>query len=481
MRVENPAGLYPGAVWPCFYTGVWPTRHGRYSLIQIKTGTYWTEPFDATDVKREAFWECLGRAGHRIAVIDVPKARLTANPNVTQVADWGTHDPERAGLLFWPDTLAEEVVATFGRDPVGLCDSYGATGKFEQLRDRLLERVAKKEAMLTHFLKKGRWDLLVGIFSECHCAGHHFWHLHDVAHPKHDPQLVAALGNPLRDVYRAVDAALGRLIAMVGSDVHVLVYSSHGMGPHYDGTFLLDEVLRRLDGVAPPPSRWLRDWSVWLRHALPWRHLLPTRMRLSGRKLARELEESTLVRDRRRRTYFQIATSSVFGGIRINLRGREPEGKIAPGAEYEALCNALAADLKALTNAKTGQPAVRAVYRTDHMFPGEYRDDFPDILVEWNTDTDITSLASPKIGDVRGANPEPRTGDHRANGLLIACGPGLVPGEASTAIPVVDIAPTIAAALGVDLDDVDGRPIPEIANLLVANSPHAGVKVSEAS
>ncbi len=115
------------------------------------------------------------------------------------------------------------------------------------------------------------------------------------------------------------------------------------------------------------------------------------------------------------------------------------------------------------------------------MSPGEYRDDFPDILVEWNTDTDITSLASPKIGDVRGANPEPRTGDHRANGLLIACGPGLVPGEASTAIPVVDIAPTIAAALGVDLDDVDGRPIPEIANLLVANSPHAGVKVSEAS
>src|SRR5262249_2616134 len=38
-RVENPFGLYVGALWPSFYTGLSPARHGRYAFTQLVPGT----------------------------------------------------------------------------------------------------------------------------------------------------------------------------------------------------------------------------------------------------------------------------------------------------------------------------------------------------------------------------------------------------------------------------------------------------------
>ena len=50
-----------------------------------------------------------------------------------------------------------------------------------------------------------------------------------------------------------------------------------------------------------------------------------------------------------------------------------------------------------------------------------------------------------------------------ANGLLLATGPGIAPGAASQAVSMTDIAPTVCARLGVELPDVDGRPIPVLS------------------
>ncbi len=472
LRIRNPVGLFSGVVWPSFYTGVSPARHGRYCLAQFQSGGYEDKPITSSDVKSEPFWEALARTGRRIAVIDVPKARLTSSPNIVQIADWGTHDPDPVGLRCWPKSIREDVVARFGEDPVGVCDDYGDAGDLGALRDRLLERVGKKQEMIAHFLEQGPWDLFIGGFSETHCAGHQFWHVHDPGHPKHDPRVAKALGDPLLDVYRAIDSAIGELIAMLGKETPVLVHATHGIGPHYDGTYLLDDVLRRLEGGKPPPASFLRRGSMWLRRTFPWRRLLPAALRDRGRAAAVRLEHNARTTDRRRRAFFQITTNNNCAGVRINLRGRDPDGKVAPGAEYEAQCDALEADLKDLVNADTGRPAVRAIYRTDELYPGEHRDDFPDILVEWNPEAEIAGLASPKIGEVRGVRHSPRTGDHRPDGLLIARAPGLAAGRASEDAAVADLAPTIAAALDVELDGVDGHPIPSLTKLRAVPAGH---------
>ncbi len=468
-RVENPPGLYSGAVWPSFYTGLSPGRHGRYAGRQIVSGTYEARRYAPRHVSREPFWNAIGRAGRRVAIIDVPKAPLTGDSNITQVSNWGPHDDEPAGLLCWPEGLSDEVVSRLGRDPVGTCESYHDAEQEQQLFERLIDRVATKEAMIGHFLQRGGWDLFIGAFSESHCVGHQLWHLHDATHPRHAPEQAAGR-DPVLAVYQAIDAALGRLIAMAGSDVAVLVYTSHGMGARYGGTHLLDEVLRQLDDTRGTSLQPLRQSIRWARSALPWRRLLPSRLRAAGRALAGSMTESSYATERRNRTFFQAPTNDNCAGVRINLRGREPNGRVEAGGEYDAVCERLTGDLHGLVNADTGDPAVRAVHRADDVFPGEHRDDLPDLVVQWHRDAPIVRLSSPKFAEVRGEPPGPRTGDHRPDGMLVARGADIRPRHNAMTISVVDIAPTIAAAAGVALEDVDGQPLVELVEPLSAHA-----------
>src|SRR5690554_4021543 len=68
--IENPAGLYVGAVWPSFYTGVSPARHSRYCFRQLVPGSYEVRPFHPREVKGTPFWDAFSAEGKRVAVID---------------------------------------------------------------------------------------------------------------------------------------------------------------------------------------------------------------------------------------------------------------------------------------------------------------------------------------------------------------------------------------------------------------------------
>ena len=49
--------------------------------------------------------------------------------------------------------------------------------------------------------------------------------------------------------------------------------------------------------------------------------------------------------DRARRKAFAVVHNDISGAIRINMVGREPKGKVKPGAELEAFCAQLTQDL----------------------------------------------------------------------------------------------------------------------------------------
>src|SRR6476619_5038283 len=72
-------GLFTGATWPSFQTGVNPAKSGVYSWMQVKPGSY--EPYRClagAELKREPFWNHLSRAGRKVAVLDMPLASLTS-------------------------------------------------------------------------------------------------------------------------------------------------------------------------------------------------------------------------------------------------------------------------------------------------------------------------------------------------------------------------------------------------------------------
>jgi predicted AlkP superfamily phosphohydrolase/phosphomutase len=453
-KAVNAPGLYGGSVWPSIWTGVNPGRHGFYHFEQLKPGTYDTEVFRLEDVKHEPFWNALGRAGRRVALLDIPKAPLCEGLNGIQVADWGTHDSD-LDPCSWPPTLIDEIRARYRSSGFRRCDwvMRGATPE-RDLRDQLLERIEARVAIAEDLLAREPWDLFMACFGDSHCIGHQCWHVHDPTHPRHDPALAAKLGDPVKDVYVALDRAIGRLLGRAGPETTVMVLLSHGMGAHYAATHLLDEVLRRLEGRSGSPARVMLDGAKRV-----WR-TLPLSFTERFRNMARTIDSLPDASDRRRRPCFTVPTAANAGGIRLNLAGREPGGVLNPGAECEAFCTKLIADLHELVDPSNGRPIVREVLRSHEAFPGNYADHLPDLVVRWDRQQPITGAASPKIGRiVREDTSTARTGDHQPEGLCFVRGPGIAPGALPETVRVEDYAPTVAELLGVHLPDVDGRPL----------------------
>ncbi|MFE1745125.1 alkaline phosphatase family protein [Coleofasciculus sp. H7-2] len=466
----NPVGLYVGAIWPSFATGISPARHGCYSFSQLAPGTYRTTSYSVFDLKGELFWDVLSRAGRRVAILDVPRTPPSVDLNGIQIVDWGTHDPDLPDTLYtWPRSLAGEVEARFGRDPIGYCNRVTRTADgLKKFRDDLVTRTEKKAELSSYFLEQGGWDLFMTVFAESHCVGHQCWNLNDPTHPKHNPAIVNAIGNPIKDVYIAIDAAIGRLLNQVDPETTVFVLASHGMGPHYDGTFMLDEILCRLEKVKPPTMR--RQVakvlnSSWEQTPVLQGFLKPLRkyvwqpLRNRFWKIDKPVREALQEPDAAGRKCFTLPNNDVYGGIRVNLVGREPNGKIRPGAEYEAFCQELTQDLMALVNVDTGKPLVQKVLRTAECYQGEYLDHLPDLMVEWNREAPISSVYSPKTGKIEKEFQGVRTGDHKAEGIMFAIGPSIQPGKIEQPISVMDFAPTIASLLEVPLPEVDGKAI----------------------
>lgn len=447
---HNPAGLYVGAVWPSFFTGVSPARHGRYCYRQIVPGTYQEARFLPHDLKRGPFWVPLSAAGRRVAIVDVPKSPLTASLNGVQIKDWGTHDPEfDAGFATWPAPLAAEIAARYGLDPVGDCDIIERTAAgYAAFRNNLLARIERKTSLCQDLLARESWDLFLAIFADSHCVGHQAWTLHDRTHPWYNAEVAAAIGNPLRDVYVALDRALGTLLAHAGPDTTVIVLTSHGMGPHFDATFMLDQLLERLE---PPPG--------------PWERLMasPARATFSGirRRWARRRGQKVKPgRQLNHRRSFAVPNNDVYGGIRVNLVGREPNGRIRPGRELETYFTELRRELLQIVNLDTGQPIARNLLRSADLYQGEYLAHLPDFLVEWNREAPISRVASPRLGTLEKHFEGLRNGDHKPEGACWIMAPDIEAGRVHPPVSVMDFAPTVGERLGVTIPDLDGTAIP---------------------
>jgi predicted AlkP superfamily phosphohydrolase/phosphomutase len=450
----NAPAVYTGSLWPSVWTGTTPGRHGCYYCEQLEPGTYEIAEFLGRNVKQEPFWSVLSRAGRRVALFDVPKAALCESLNGLQVVDWGTHDAD-VPACSWPPGLIDELHARHGASPFRRCDWVIDRPDGERaLREQLLWRIEAKVAIAEDLLAREPWDLFMIGFGDSHCAGHQFWHLHDPSHPRHDPGRSERLGDPIRDVYVALDRAVGRLLEKAGPRTTAMVLCSHGMSAHYDATYLLDEILRRLEGLRAPASRALLDRTrrVWKR--------LPLRFTERFARLARSVDRLPDAADRSRRRCFVVPTNANSAGIRLNLVGREPHGKLAPGREADEFVARLVADLAGITEATSGRPLVKEVLRAAELFPGEHADLLPDLFVRWHRERPIHGASSPKIGTLVAEDRSTRrTGDHRNGGLYLVRGPGVPAGGELPLARDEDFAPTLATLLGVELPGADGRPL----------------------
>ncbi len=487
--IENPKGVEAGSVWPTFTTGYRPDHHGLFNAhYRFDLRDYRLRIIEKQERSVPPIWVDLSSAGKRVAVVDVPYELLEDQINGVQVTDWLPHVFNRyPGPSTHPAELAADLVNRFGGNPFegpNRCPtnevSVETVEQIVSFRDKLVDRVKRKLLFCQELLGQERWDYFAAVFHEAHEVGHMCWHIHDRNHEHHDSSIAEQVGDPILDVYQAIDDAIGVLLRSVWDGAKVLVYLSHGIGPQRTGTGLIDDVLEKLQEAyesesaslvnrTPGNSRSLGMLANW------YRTLVPDVIRRQALKMnvTKKLYTQLNTERLRNRPFFALNPNHATGGIRINLKGREEFGLVEPGEEYEQLCERLARDLEELINTDTNERVVETSVQINQLYDGPRTSFLPDVLLEWNKSAPINRVQSPKIGVVERRIFGARTGDHvQKRGAFFAVGPGIASGERATAVKTVDFASTIAAMF--DLQRAyHGNPIVEFG---VENSRNAVVE-----
>jgi len=362
-----------------------------------------------------------------------------------------------------PKKLLPSLSADFGAHPISRshCYSYSTEpDSLVQLRSGLLLGIERRTAMLKSLIADGDWDFFYGVYSEPHCAGHLMWHLEDDTHPRHRPDELAVLGHALRDNYAAIDHALGEVLACAGTDTTCAIFFSHGMGPNYHGEHLFSMFVRRFnrrwEGKSPDEDLEgeRRGWfdSMWRSsiRTLPaaWRGRVTKRLPISLRGRISVLRQPGY-RVRSPMLAFSLSLD-VFSSLRVNLVGREPQGRIRPGEEYRRYLDAFSEELLQLTNVESGKPAVERIFRADHQVDPPTIGSMPDLTIWWSKESPIRAIRSRTLGAISGADTEIRTGEHAMRGMLLVSHPLAKRGRHTIpGMNVLDIPATLCDLAGI--------------------------------
>ena len=467
-HMRSAAAEFPDEVWPSIYTSTNSAQIGKYYYIQPKLGTNELELMDDVPRHGKQFWLAASEAGRKCAVVDVPKIGLGPPVNGIQLTNWGAH-ATRCDTASNPPELVEQVIARHGRYPLHSCDAHGLKPQeYRELRDQLIDGVEKRTELLLDLLGSDDWDLFFAAFSETHCSGHQLWHFQDPHHPLFDPEDREGLRDAMRDVHVAVDRGVGHLVEAVGPETSVVIFSGHGMRAQYHGRDLLPILLEmwgmaQAENAEPDPSRernvaFKKGWVRTLKDSVPiqWQYAVK-------KMLPSKLEDAIICRvmgaERLPTTWraFYVPNNDLTGAIRVNLNGRDPGGLVAPGREYDELCDWLSTRLLELVNCGTGKPAIDKVSKIHDLYDGPYLDKLPDLTALWRQEAPIEELYSPGYGTVRGAHNDLRTGGHAAEGFMILRSARGSLGDTAGA-NAKDVAPTVLDLLDVAIPgSMEGR------------------------
>lgn len=465
--LETTAEQLHISAWPCIYTGVEPGDHGVYFTFQPAPGLQGYQRFHAGLYGRPTFWSVLDQAGRRCAVLDAPYTHPEEGFGGAFVHDWGTwaHYLKPGSS---PPELLRRMEKSCGRYPLGMeANDLGFTPlEVADTTERLLKAISAKAGATCWLMQSESPEMLFVVFGETHVAGHYLWS-DQLADPA---QRLAP--SAMLSVYQALDRAIAEIRAAAGRDATFMVISGDSVGPNHAGWHLLPELLERLgflvkpqaehEGGERPKGRKL-DPVKALRDLLPkdFRKNLARKLPTSLRdKLAQRVDTADI--DWSRTRAFWLPTD-LEGYIRVNLRGREPNGIVAPGGEFEAILSELAEELGALRDANTGRPVVRNIIRTDQCFAGDRRDYLPDLVIQWDDTFPITAVTSPTAGTVSSQTPDSRPGTHRGPGFFVGQGPGIPLRHELQGRHILDLAPTLLARHGVPAPaHMRGRAWPEL-------------------
>jgi predicted AlkP superfamily phosphohydrolase/phosphomutase len=443
-----------------------PGRHGVFEFMYRADGTYSLSPVNARRCGASAIWDLASRAGRRVVVVNVP---MTYPPHpVNGVMITGLFTP-RGGDLWevdftHPPQLREDLRRRYGRYIVHPTEVY-ARGQMDRMLKELYFELERRTEVILDLLHEHAPDFAMVVYNGTDKIGHALWHCLDPRHPSHDPAEAAQYGPAVQEYFQAVDRTLARLLEAVDDDTVVVLMSDHGMGPIYQFVYLNNWLLKegylrlqtdlvtRIKQVAFHAG--LTPIGVY--EGLVKLGLARLRTRVDFRPRERILARAFL--SLRNVDWARTCAYSHgnVGQIYLNVRGREPQGIVEPGAEYEAVREEISARLRELRDPQSGEPIMTEVYRREDLFEGPYIEEAPDIvMLPRNLEYQAAGTSAFMHNKILGL-PRGNAGGHRMDGIWLLKGAGVRAGARLEGARIIDLAPTLLHVLGLPVPvDMDG-------------------------
>ena len=474
--------------WTSLLTGMNPGKHGVYGFTRV-------EPMDGYAIKVNSgarrrvptAWQYLSTLGFRVITLNVP---MTYPPDsINGLVVTGIDAPGLDSEFTYPRELRKEILHAI---PDYLLDvrSWGVMLKGERranLFEDILRMVESRRKLALHLLHTRDWDFFTVVFTASDRVQHFFWRFLDPDHPLYEAVEALKYQDAILKVYKQIDLAIGEILAVCEEGIDLIVMSDHGFGPQrrlfrINQWLFENGYLKLLDasknGFLPragisADGRIYRG-LIWLinfaRAALSdtkkdrLKRLFP---RL--RERIASLEALSMIDWQTTKAYH---TTEFPGAIRVNKRGREVQGIVNSGEEYETLCDSIRQDFETVTDPETGRRIIEKVYRREELYWGPYMELAPDLIVspadysytfDWRIPVRGSGRAKyPPLIDHLTSEYSANCGAHRPEGILMLNGRHIRQGVRLELANIYDVMPTALYLAGVPLlKEMDGRILTE--------------------
>src|SRR5919109_4007329 len=428
------------SAWPSFLTGVEPSNHGVYDIFERTLGSRRQLPVTYHSIKEKTVLADLTAAGAAAVMTNLP---LTFPPPMIdgKLVAGGVLPKWRP--FTHPEPLAQELERAGAPFPINGMSWTTYRHRPEPFLQEAVELTRARTKANLHLLDTTDWRfaalVYVGTDRIQHCLAKY-------VSPDH-PDYAELSGQPLaervRDVYRLLDEGLGQILERAGDEDLVLFVSDHGFQSCTRAVHM-DRLLEHLGFLR------FRQASRAVFGPMQW-----GRMRAVARKVYDKLglhgRVSLPQSVNWQKTMAYTSVRSTGEGVSINLAGREPEGTVDP-AEFEVTRDQIMDALASFEDPDTGSRVATKVLRREDVFRGRFAETAPDIVLEPAQGYSLThARAMVEAADWL-------SGDHRMDGVIAAAGPRVREDAFDEPALLVDMAPTVLAALEVPASvNHDGR------------------------
>lgn len=454
--------------WASITTGVNPGKHGFYSFFFPKDNAYEYQFPNSTHVKVDRLWDIIGRNGKSSLVVNVPGTYPPREITGSMVT--GMLTPDINSNFAYPSSLADEIRERF---PDYTFDTnwknYQNTG-IDSLIEALLISVKMRRDLIFYLLEKHSIDFGIVVYTETDRLFHSALNLIDENHPGFDKEASIRNQSNIMEIFRVIDESIGEIIRNYMQSGNIILLSDHGFAPAYKRLYL---------------NNWLLEQKL-----LSIRNNDETSSKHIFKKCLKGVLQ-ILIRDNKKRGRFQekllyflrgkkglaaiVNLADSFSrmdwsktkayylqewGIRINLKGREPQG-VVEKEEYENVRNSIIKSILKFKDPENNNLIIKQALKREDVYEGDEFESAPDIVLiaedapgyEITSDTSINDIFSP-VGW--------KTGDHSLFGMFLIAGDN-IQNRSLDNISVKDIVPTVLYTFGIPVPQyMDGKVLKEV-------------------